>query len=134
MTFHHVGYVVGSIETAATPLMESLMLQWDGQIFHDPLQRVRVSFFRPAQPGNPVIELVEPVGAESPVHKFLQRGGGLHHLCYEVSSLERQLAWTRSQRDIIVRAPEPAVAFGQRRIAWVYTRTKLLIEYLERSR
>jgi len=57
----------------------------------------------------------------------------LHHLCYEVENLEQQLAFCRSQGSLITRPPLPAVAFGGRRIAWVYTKNKLLLEYLERG-
>jgi methylmalonyl-CoA/ethylmalonyl-CoA epimerase len=63
---------------------------------------------------------------------FLKRGGGLHHLCYEVDQLDAQLERSRASGGLIVRLPIPAVAFGGRRIAWFYTKEKLLIEYLER--
>jgi methylmalonyl-CoA/ethylmalonyl-CoA epimerase len=63
----------------------------------------------------------------------LKRGGGLHHLCYEIEDLENQLALSRAQGGLVVKPPLPAVAFAGRRIAWVYTRNKLLLEYLERS-
>jgi len=129
--FHHLGYVVRSIQGAAEGLARSLALEWDGRIVLDPLQTVRVSFLRPRAPGAPMLELVEPVGPESTVRKFLQRGGGLHHLCYEVESLEAQLEWTKSNRDLVVAPPVPAVAFHGRRIAWAYTRGGLLLEYLE---
>lgn len=129
---HHVGYVVKSIRQEAEKLVCSLALHWDGKIIHDSLQTVYVSFFQPLVAGNPTIELVEPEDNGSTVHKFLQRGGGLHHLCYEVASLEEQLEWTKRNRDLIVRPPAPAVAFEGRRIAWVYTRSKMLLEYLER--
>jgi len=129
---HHIGYVVGSIQREAEKFTRSLALNWDGKIIHDPLQTVYVSFFHPDAAGNPTIELVEPEDNGSAVHKFLERGGGLHHLCYEVASLEKQLEWTKTNRDLIVRPPAPAVAFDGRRIAWVYTRSKLLLEYLER--
>ena len=79
-----------------------------------------------------MLELVEPAGTQSPVKKFLLRGGGLHHLCYEVDSLSKQLAYAKSNHDIVVGEPVPAVAFGGRRIAWVYAKSKILIEYLER--
>jgi methylmalonyl-CoA/ethylmalonyl-CoA epimerase len=65
---------------------------------------------------------------------FLKRGGGLHHLCYEIDDLEDQLALSRAQGGLVVRQPLPAVAFEGRRIAWVYTRNKLLVEYLERAK
>jgi methylmalonyl-CoA/ethylmalonyl-CoA epimerase len=78
-----------------------------------------------------MIELVEPAGPESPVSRILKRGGGLHHLCYEVENLESHLEFCRSVGMTIMRKPVPAVAFGGRRIAWVLAKRRLLIEYLE---
>ena len=38
---------------------------------------------------NTKIELLEPLGAESPIAAYLQRNpaGGMHHLCYEVADI-----------------------------------------------
>jgi methylmalonyl-CoA/ethylmalonyl-CoA epimerase len=38
---------------------------------------------------NAKIELLHPLGEESPVARFLERnpGGGVHHLCYEVDDI-----------------------------------------------
>jgi methylmalonyl-CoA/ethylmalonyl-CoA epimerase len=38
---------------------------------------------------NTKIELLEPLGADSPIAKFLERNpdGGIHHLCYEVEDI-----------------------------------------------
>jgi methylmalonyl-CoA/ethylmalonyl-CoA epimerase len=38
---------------------------------------------------NTKIELLEPLGADSPINKFLERNGdgGIHHLCYEVEDI-----------------------------------------------
>jgi methylmalonyl-CoA/ethylmalonyl-CoA epimerase len=38
---------------------------------------------------NTKIELLEPLGAASPIAKFLERnpGGGVHHVCYEVDDI-----------------------------------------------
>jgi methylmalonyl-CoA/ethylmalonyl-CoA epimerase len=63
---------------------------------------------------------------------FLKRGGGLHHLCYEVEDLEKQLEIARSMGMLVTRPPRPAVAFGGRRIAFVYTKHLLLLELLEK--
>jgi methylmalonyl-CoA/ethylmalonyl-CoA epimerase len=133
-TFHHIGFVVASIQNSVQGFLNSLQAEWDGTIFHDPNQLVRVTFLRGKQAAAPVVELVEPAGESSPVIPFLKRGGGLHHLCYEIDDLETQLGLTRAQGGLVVRPPLPAVAFEGRRIAWVYTRNKLLLEYLERQR
>jgi methylmalonyl-CoA/ethylmalonyl-CoA epimerase len=38
---------------------------------------------------NTKIELLEPLGADSPISKFLERNpdGGIHHVCYEVDDI-----------------------------------------------
>jgi methylmalonyl-CoA/ethylmalonyl-CoA epimerase len=38
---------------------------------------------------NTKIELLEPLGEGSPIHKFLERNpdGGIHHICYEVADI-----------------------------------------------
>jgi len=131
-TFHHVGFVVASIQESVQGIAKSIAAEWDGEIIHDPLQAVRVTFLRRKHASDPLLELVEPVGDKSPVLAFLKRGGGLHHLCYQVDQLEKQLESDRSNGGLVVRPPLPAVAFGGRRIAWLYTKEKLLIEYLER--
>lgn len=131
-SFHHVGFVVQSISATGASFAASLGATWNGEIIHDPLQHARVSFMHCGAPDSPALELVEPDGEGSPLHKFLAKGGGLHHICYEVDSLEKQLESSRAARCLIVKAPLPAVAFGGRRIAWVYTAQKLLVEYLER--
>ena len=131
-SFHHVGYVVRSIAEVGKDFAGSLGAEWDGVIIHDPLQEARVTFMRCGGPETPAIELVEPAGDNSPLHKVVAKGGGLHHVCYEVDSLDAQLTQSRAAGCLVAKNPLPAVAFGGRRIAWVYTRQKLLVEYLER--
>lgn len=130
--FHHVGYVVKSIAEVGEEFARSLGAEWSGEIIHDPLQEAKVTFMFWGGRQGPALELVEPAGDNSRLHHFLAKGGGLHHVCYEVGSLEEQLQLSRSAGCLVVKPPLPAVAFGGRRIAWVYTRQKLLVEYLER--
>jgi methylmalonyl-CoA/ethylmalonyl-CoA epimerase len=125
--------VVPSISAVADAFAASISASWDGQIIHDPLQRVQVAFLQPADARNPVYELVEPAGHDSPVTNFLKRGGGLHHVCYEIDDLELGLEEARGTGFVMVSPPKPAVAFGGRRIAWICSKNRLLIEFLERD-
>jgi 2-polyprenyl-3-methyl-5-hydroxy-6-metoxy-1,4-benzoquinol methylase/catechol 2,3-dioxygenase-like lactoylglutathione lyase family enzyme len=133
-SLHHVGFAVTSIAAAAEAFAGTLGAEWDGEILSDPLQEAKVSFLRHHDTKEPMLELIEPAGADSPLYGFLKRGGGLHHLCYEVNCLEAQLESSRASGALIVKPPLPAVAFEGRRIAWVYTKQKLLVEYLEREK
>jgi len=130
LRLHHVGFVVASIEQAMPRFVRSLAATWDERVIHDPLQKVKVAFLT-TRAGDPQIELVEPLGDGSPVFRFLQQGGGLHHVCYEVADLDEQLPEFRSRGAVIAKRPKPAVAFGGRRIAWLLTAEKLLVELLE---
>ena len=130
---HHLGFVVSSISTVAESFAASMSARWDGEIIHDPIQRVRVAFFYPVDPRNPIFELVEPASETSPVSNFLEKKrGGLHHVCYEVDDLEAALEKARRAGWGIAATPASAVAFDGRRIAWVCSKTRLLMEFLER--
>jgi methylmalonyl-CoA/ethylmalonyl-CoA epimerase len=133
-TLHHAGFVVASIAATAASMAQQLGFEWDGEVIHDPLQKVRVTFLKNPMAGESQVELVEPADPKSPVTRFLEEhGGGLQHLCYEVDNLEAELKRVRGSGAVIAKRPQPAVAFGGRRIAWVLTKERLLVEYLERT-
>jgi methylmalonyl-CoA/ethylmalonyl-CoA epimerase len=122
--------VVASIDGTVTSFARSVNGSWGGEIFHDPIQKVKVTFL--SMPGTETqMELVEPAAEQSPVRAFLEKGGGLHHLCYEVTDCEQVIAGMRRRGSMLVKRPRPAVAFEGRKIAWVLTAEKLLIELLE---
>jgi methylmalonyl-CoA/ethylmalonyl-CoA epimerase len=132
---HHIGIVVRSIEESMGGYVSSMEASWDSQIHHDPIQKVRVAFLRPGTPEEAQIELVEPAGADSPVTRFLEQGGGgLHHLCYEVADLNAHLTRMRARGCRLAKPPAAAVAFGGRRIAWMLTPQNLLLEFLEQAK
>lgn len=133
-TLHHLGFVVASISAVAEEFAFSISAQWDGKITLDPIQRVRVTFLTPLDVRNPVDELIEPASEGSPVSNFLKKRGGLHHVCYEIDDLEAGLRDARGAGLAIVAEPAPAAAFADRRIAWICSRHRLLIELLERHK
>jgi methylmalonyl-CoA/ethylmalonyl-CoA epimerase len=128
---HHVGFVVRSIPEAAERFIATLGMSWDREIFHDPVQTVRVTFLAHQSATEPMLELVEPESEDSRVARFLKRkGGGLHHFCYEVESVHSAIEHIQTMGGVTIQEATPAVAFGGREIAWVCTRDMLLIEYL----
>jgi methylmalonyl-CoA/ethylmalonyl-CoA epimerase len=134
LRLHHVGFVVPNVAAGAAELARSLGATWDGAIYHDPHQAVKVTFIATI-PGDSLIELVEPASADSPVARFLrENGGGFHHVCYVAADLEKQMADMKARGALIVRRPKPAVAFQGRRIAWMLASKKFLVEFLEQAR
>lgn len=129
MKFHHVGVAVRSIAEHAEQYREALGINLTSEIIEDELQQVRVAF---AEVGDGVfIEFVEPLNDTSPIQNILKRGGGLYHTCYVVPDIEAAMERVRQAGGVIVGGPVPARAFNNRRIAFVYTPGRSLIEFLE---
>ncbi len=83
---NHVGVAVASIE-AAKAVYRALYGAADITETRDmPAQGVRYAFLTLP---NAQIELIEPLGPDSPINAFLARNpnGGQHHLCFEVADI-----------------------------------------------
>jgi methylmalonyl-CoA/ethylmalonyl-CoA epimerase len=83
---NHVGVATPSIDASAALYRDLLGATRIQPAFDLPEQGVRVSF---VDLPNSQIELIEPLGADSPVHAFLARNpkGGQHHICFEVPDI-----------------------------------------------
>ena len=89
---NHVGVATPSIEKSLEMYRTMFGAQPHGEPFDLLAQGVRVCF---VDAPNSQIELIEPLGADSPILKFLERNpeGGQHHLCFEVPDIEAARAF-----------------------------------------
>lgn len=129
----HIGIAVDSLETAAE-LYETLFgVSLIAGPFNDPAQGVRVAFYVNDRFLACPLELVEPLDRTSPVSKILHdmKRSSAYHMCVEVENLDEALESLKAVGSVLVAAPVPAVAFAGRRIAWVYLKTRHLMEVLE---
>ena len=133
MKLHHVGIVVESIERQARRYADFLGLAPVSAVVMDATQKVNVQFLA-EKAGETSVELIEPLPGESPVRRALEKGGGLNHLCFEVTDIEEAVRRAEGNGALCVRAPVPAAAFEGRRIAFVFFRGMGLIEFVEAPR
>lgn len=125
---HHLGIVCRDMEQALREY-QALGFVPEGPPVEDAVQRVTVAFLQGAAGSR--IELVVPAGPDSPVQAFLDNGGGLHHVCYQVPDLDRALADLENRRFLVVRQPVEACGLGGCRIAFAYSKNMQLIEFVE---
>lgn len=80
---NHIGVATPSIEKSVALYRDLLGATHVHEPFDLPAQGVRVCF---VDTPNSQIELLEPLGADSPILKFLAKNpaGGQHHVCFEV--------------------------------------------------
>ncbi len=131
MRLHHIGYAVADIQQYLDDYLIPLFHATNvTQTWSDPTQQVTVCFAE--LPGGTVIELVEPLNSDSPVHKIIgSQRGGIYHLCYEVDDLDAEIKRFRKKRCLPLGKPVPATAFDGRRIVFMMTPQRDLIELLE---
>ena len=128
---NHIGLATADIEHALRVFSDGLGLESSGDEYV-PGDAVWVTFM---PVGDSRFELLEGVGEEGPVQKFLaQRGPGIHHICLEVEDLPGML--TRLQScgiELIDTEPRPG-AHGTL-VAFVHPKSAngVLIELVESS-
>jgi methylmalonyl-CoA/ethylmalonyl-CoA epimerase len=82
---NHVAIAVNSLEASARVYRETLGARVSAPL-PQPEHGVTVVL---VELPNTKIELLEPLGAASPIARFLERNpdGGIHHVCYEVADI-----------------------------------------------
>ena len=84
---NHIAIVVPDIQKASS-IWENALGANISTTQSLPEHGVKVVFI---ESPNTKVELLEPINKQSPISKFLERNpnGGMHHICYEVSNLEK---------------------------------------------
>ena len=95
MKLHHIGIVVNNIERQAPRCAGQFGLRQVSAIIHDPIQKANVQFWTDG--GSVNYEFIQPAAEDSPVRRTLENGGGLAHLCFEVSDIDAAVRGAVSQ-------------------------------------
>ena len=130
MKLHHVGIVVPKIQDSLGEITKYLKFETIGLPTLVGSQKVNICFLKI---GEPFLELIEPIEEGSPIAEFAKKGGGIHHICFEVKDIHQQVKeMSKKGATVLV---EPVEGFDSRLIAFVdlnMRNTKCgLIELLE---
>lgn len=129
MILDHIGIAVRRADDAADRMCETLGYTRRTAKVTNTRQRVNVIFL--SKPGSLDLKLIEPSDDESPLWAFVQKGGGLHHLCFRVDDVEETCQEMREKRVRVVAAPEPGEAFDDHLIAFSYLGFGVAAEFID---
>ncbi len=95
---NHIGIATPSMDKSIAYYRDVMGATHITSPFDLPAQGVKVCFVdTPGENGThgTQIELIEPLGADSPIHGFIAKNpaGGQHHMCYEVADIYAAKAW-----------------------------------------
>ncbi len=125
---NHVAIAVNDVDGALAFWRDGLGLAVD-HIEDVPSQKSMVAFI---PVGDSEVELVKPTTDDSGVAKFLaERGGGMHHLCFEVDSIDAMLLELKAKGVRLIN--ETALELPGRKLAFVHPKSTggVLVELYE---
>ncbi len=131
LRLHHVGYAVKEIAEVARKYVETFGYAMETPVIHDPAQTALVQFLKLAG-DQAYLEFVAPDGPASRLSNSVNHNVRLNHLCYAAGPLEETIAHLEASKFRVISDPKPGVAFGGRRICWVFGSDNLPIELVER--
>ena len=125
---NHVAVVVSDIDESLKFWQDGLGIKLD-HIEDVPSQKAMVAFL---PLGESEVELVKPTSPDTGAGKFLaERGGGMHHLCFEVDDIDEMLVDLKAKGVRLINE-EPQVLPG-RKMAFVHPKSTggVLVELYE---
>lgn len=125
---NHVAVVVSDVDTALTFWQDALGIKLD-HVEEVPSQKAKVAFL---PVGETEVELVMPSSPDTGAGKFLaERGGGMHHLCFEVDDITGMMADLKAKGVRLINEV-PDVLPG-RKVAFVHPKSTggVLVELYE---
>jgi methylmalonyl-CoA/ethylmalonyl-CoA epimerase len=125
---NHIAVVVADIDQALIFWKDALGLELQ-HVEEVPSQKATVAFL---PVGDSEVELVKPLTDDSGLSKFLaERGGGMHHLCFEVDDIAAKLEELKAKGVRLIN--ETPMELPGRKMAFVHPKSTggVLVELYE---
>lgn len=127
MRIDHIGYAVKNLDKAKKT-MEVLGFVFENTV-EDRDRNIYIAF---GEMDGYKVELVAPICAGSPVDMYLSKiGPTAYHLCYRSSDIETDIERLQAERFKVSIPLAPAIAFGNKRVVFMYSLSVGLIEIVE---
>ena len=129
---HHIGYAVADIGKTITSF-EALGYELTSDVIRDESRVINIAFMRHLR-NDLCIELIEPVGDNSPVSEILKQkknASSPYHICYVTDYFNKAIYQLKRKGFFVISNPLPAPALNGRRVAFLMNRDAGIIEILE---
>lgn len=118
----HVGVAVKNLEEALKVYRDILGFKLEG--IHTLTERkVRIALLSTGSESK--VELLEPIGNDSPVAKFLEnRGEGIHHIAVKVDNIEAALEDFK-QKGVTLIDEKPRIGAEGKKVAFIHPKSTM---------
>ncbi|HLO60083.1 MAG TPA: VOC family protein [Bacteroidales bacterium] len=92
-------------------------------------QKVKVVFLKKDQ--SIMVKLIEPTDDNNSLKKFVEQGGGFHHICFKCDNLGTKISELNSLGVRMLVPPQPGEAFANNEIAFFWAKNRINFELIQ---
>ena len=129
MKIDHICFAVRDLTEGITYWEDVFGYSQMTEIVKNTLQKVRVVFL--CKNDSTMVKLIEPLPENESLVKFVNRGGGFHHICFKCSEIKKTINELTLKGLITLVPPQPGEAFNNHDIAFMLARHGLSIELID---
>jgi methylmalonyl-CoA/ethylmalonyl-CoA epimerase len=129
MIIDHICFAVKDLEKGIGDWTHTFGYEQMTEIVTNTRQQVRVVFL--SREGSLTIKLIEPCEGNRNLERFVEKGGGFHHLCFRCDDLESGIQDLKERGVLKLVDPQPGEAFENENIAFMLTRFGINVELID---
>lgn len=128
MKIHHIGYLAKSIDKTEKKFFE-LGYEVEHATKYDEIRDIKIEFLKN---GDYRVELIEPMGENSPMYPLLKRFKNTpYHFCYEVDDMDKAVKDFESKHYTVIHEPQIAPCIDGKKVAFLNNISMGIIELVE---
>ncbi len=129
MIIDHICFAVSNIKDGITYWENVFGYKQKTEVVINTLQKVKVTFL--SKPESIDIKLIEPLETNESLLRFVNRGGGFHHLCFKCSDMPGKIDELKEKGLMLLVPPQPGEAFNNNNIAFLFAKYGLNLELID---
>lgn len=129
MLIDHICFAVSDLNEGISYWKDVFGYKQMTDIVENSRQMVKVTFL--CKDNSILVKLIEPTGENRSLIKFVNRGGGFHHICFKCSNLNEKMNELTEKGLLTLVPPQPGEAFNNHDIAFLLARHGLNIELID---
>jgi len=129
MVIDHICFAVKDLKDGISYWKNVFGYDQKTAIITNSLQRVRVTFLH--KENSIDVKLIEPLETNESLIKFVNRGGGFHHICFKCSDINNKIEELKDKGLIMLVPPQPGEAFNNNNIAFLFAKYGLNLELID---
>ena len=129
MIIDHICFAVKDIQKGIKDWERIFNYRQMTEIVTNTRQKVKVVFL--SKDDSLSVKLIEPLSDNDSLLRFVNGGGGFHHLCFKCTDMNEKITDLKKRGVVMLVPPQPGEAFENEDIAFMLTRFGINLELID---